>query len=120
MARYRFRWVQLVMAGVLISFPMAMGRAAETVPGFLACGTQADQPMNFNVEGKITEKGDGTLTVNSEGNMLFHLRFDGKTQIKKSDGTPGSAEDLKVGAKIKASGDLTESGIVNASKIELE
>ncbi len=120
MAQNRFRLAQLVLTCVLILLPSAMGQAAETTPGSSACGSQADQPMNFNLEGKITEKGDGTLTVNSEGNILFHVHFDDKTQIKRSDGSPGSADDLKVGLRIKAAGDLTESGIVNASKIELE
>lgn len=95
----------------------ALGGPAEV----RASRSQADQqPMPFNLEGKITDEAKGNLTVSTEGNIVFHVHYDDKTEIKKQDGSPGSATDLKVGVKVKVAGDLTESGVVNAHQIELE
>jgi uncharacterized protein DUF5666 len=83
-------------------------------PAALAQGT------NFTLEGKITRVSPGQLTVSGEGNIIFRVRFDDKTEIKRQDGSKGSAKDLRVGVKVRIEGDLKESGEIVAQKIELE
>ena len=87
-------------------------RAAKTL--------QADQAMNFTVEGKINTLGQNKLTLNSGENILFHVRYDEKTEFKSDDGSPAASKDLRVGLKIRVEGDLTESGEIVAKKIELQ
>lgn len=79
----------------------------------------APQSSNFTLEGKITHLAPGKLTINTEENIVFHVRYDDKTEIKHADGSPGSAKDLRVGLKVHVEGDLTESGEIVAAKIEL-
>jgi hypothetical protein len=81
--------------------------------------TSATQNMNFTLEGKITAITDNRLTVSTEENIIFHVRFDDKTEIKKKDGSPGNAKDLHVGIRIGVAGDLTESGEIIAKRIEI-
>ena len=76
--------------------------------------------MSFTLEGKITEKSAGKLTVSSGENMIFHVLYNDKTEIKKKDGSPGSAQDLHIGLRISVAGDLAESGEITAKKIEIE
>jgi hypothetical protein len=52
--------------------------------------------------------------------MIFHVRYDEKTEFKRDDGSPGSSKDLRVGLRIRVEGDLTESGEIVAEKIELQ
>ena len=80
---------------------------------------RAAQGTNFNVEGKINTLGQNKLTLNSEENMLFHVRWDDKTEFKNDDGSPAGSKDLRVGLRIRVEGDLTESGEIVAQKIEL-
>jgi hypothetical protein len=85
----------------------------------VAQGLRASQATNFNVEGKINTLGQNKLTLNSEENMIFHVRWDDKTEFKSEDGSPASSKDLRVGLRIRVEGDLTESGEIVAQKIEL-
>jgi hypothetical protein len=78
------------------------------------------QEMNFTVEGKITRLSQSKFTLNSEENMVFHVRYDDKTEIKRQDGNSASAKDLRVGLKVKVDGDLTESGEIVAHRIVIE
>jgi hypothetical protein len=48
------------------------------------------------------------------------VRYDDKTDIKKSDGSPGTANDLRVGVVVRVEGDLTESGEIIAARIEIQ
>ena len=77
------------------------------------------QAMNFTVEGKINTLDQNKLTLRAEENIIFHVRYDDKTEIKSDDGSPASSKDLRVGLKIRVEGDLTESGEIVAQKIEL-
>jgi hypothetical protein len=77
------------------------------------------QEMNFTVEGKITRHAPGKLTINTEENIVFHVRYEDKTDIQRKDGSKGSAKDLRVGTKVKVAGELNESGEITAQKIEL-
>jgi 3-keto-L-gulonate-6-phosphate decarboxylase len=72
------------------------------------------------LEGKITEKTANKLTVNSGDNVIFHVSYDEKTEIKKKDGSPGTAQDLHIGLRVSIAGELTESGEIKAKKIEIE
>jgi hypothetical protein len=80
---------------------------------------RAGQAMNFTVEGKINTIDQNKLTLNSEENMIFHVRYDDKTEFKSDDGSAASSKDLSVGLVIRVEGDLTESGELVAQRIEL-
>lgn len=75
--------------------------------------------MNFTVEGKITRHSPGKLTLSTEENIIFHVRYDDKTEIKRKDGSPGSAKDFRVGVKVMVDGELTEAGEIIAQRIEV-
>jgi Domain of unknown function (DUF5666) len=79
----------------------------------------APQNSNFDLSGTIHEASKGKFTVDSGEGIFFHVVYDDKTTIVRSDGTPGSAQDLKAGAKVHVVGDLSESGEVNAARIEM-
>lgn len=76
--------------------------------------------MNFTVEGKINRLERNKLTLNTEENMVFHVRYDDKTEIKRQDGKPASVKDLRVGLKVQVDGDLEESGEIAAHRIVIE
>jgi len=80
----------------------------------------AFQAMSFTLEGKITERAAGKLTVSTEENIVFHVNYSKKTEIKRHDGSQGSEKDLRVGVRIKVEGDLAESGEIESRKIEIE
>jgi hypothetical protein len=84
-----------------------------------ATAWQAGQAMNFTVEGKINTLDHNKLTLNTEENMIFHVRYDDKTEFKSEDGSPTSSKELRVGLRIRVEGDLTESGEIVALRIEL-
>jgi hypothetical protein len=78
------------------------------------------QEMNFTLEGKINRLDQNKFTVSTEENMVFHVRYDDKTEVKRQDGASASAKDLRVGLKVKVEGDLTESGEIVAHRIIIE
>ena len=78
------------------------------------------QDTNFTLEGKVTERAEGKLTVSTEENIIFHVVYGEKTEIKRKDGSAGTEKDLQKGVKIRVEGELAESGEINARKIELE
>ncbi|PYV34104.1 MAG: hypothetical protein DMG22_07285 [Acidobacteria bacterium] len=78
------------------------------------------QESNFTLEGKITEKSAGKLTLSTTDNIIFHVRYDDKTEIKRADGSAGSGADLKVGQTVSVVGELAETGEIIAKKIEIE
>lgn len=80
-----------------------------------------NQPeTGFNLEGKITESTAGKLTISEQDNIVFHVSYNDKTQIYRKDGSAGTAQDLKVGEKIKVEGELNPAGLVEARRIDLE
>ncbi|MBZ5516120.1 MAG: DUF5666 domain-containing protein [Acidobacteriia bacterium] len=83
-------------------------------------GLAIAEEMNFTVEGKITQHAGNKLTLNTEGNIIFHVIYNDKTEIKNKDGGPGSPKDLQVGARIHVDGDLQESGEIIAQKISIQ
>jgi len=78
------------------------------------------QAMNFTVEGKISRLSQNRFTLNTEENIIFHVRYDEKTEIKRQDGSPASPKDLRVGLRVRVDGDLTESGEIVAYRLELQ
>jgi hypothetical protein len=92
----------------------ALAEACSLTPGLPA------QDSNFTLEGKITRLEPGKLTVSTEGNIIFHVRIDDKTEIQREDGTAGSSKDLRVGLIVRVEGDLTESGEILARKLQLQ
>ncbi len=77
------------------------------------------QAMNFTLEGQINTLGQNKFTVRGEENIIFHVRYDDKTEFKSDDGSPTTSKDLRVGLKVRVEGDLTESGEIVAQRIEL-
>lgn len=103
------------MALLLALALLAMPR--ELLP---AQGQNPPPNISFSVNGAITEKSPGKLTVDSGQNMLFTVKYDSTTQIQHKDGSPANDEELRVGVKILAEGELTEAGDVIAKKISIE
>ena len=101
----------LLVAGVL-PFGVFKARAEAQLVRFV-------QESGFTLEGKVTQKSEGKLTVSTEENIIFHVRYDEKTDIRLNDGAPGSDKDLKAGLKVKVEGDLSESGEILAHKIQV-
>lgn len=85
-----------------------------------AASPRPPQAMDFVLEGKIIRKVQDKLTVNTGQNIVFTVRYDDKTEIRKADGGEGSPDDLRVGVKVKVEGELTESGEVLAVKIKIQ
>lgn len=96
---------------VILLFSLVFVRAASS---------SAFQGTNFTLDGKITEHTAGKLTISTEENIIFHVRYTDKTEIKHQDGSAGSEKDLRVGVMIHVDGDLADSGEINAQKIEIE
>jgi hypothetical protein len=71
-----------------------------------------DESTNFNLEGKISKLESGKLTISTEDNIIFHVTYGDKTEIKHEDGSAGSANDFHLGLRVRVEGDLTEAGIV--------
>jgi hypothetical protein len=107
-----------VLAGLLLC-ALPLSRTTLSSPLSAIPGASA-QEMNFTLEGKITEKTASKLTVSTGENMIFHVLYNDKTEIKKKDGSPGSAQDLRIGLRISVAGDLAESGEITAKKIAIE
>lgn len=79
-----------------------------------------DASSNFDLEGKITQQSKGRLTVDTGQGILFHVTYDEKTSIVRADSSAGSEQDLKVGVKVHAVGDLLDSGDIKAARIEIK
>lgn len=75
------------------------------------------QSSSFTLEGKITDLSPGKFTVNTEENMLFHVVYNDETEFKKSDGSAGSAKDLRKGLSVHVVGELRESGEIVAAQV---
>ena len=69
-----------------------LAAGAASLSGSLSQSEAPSRAMNFTVEGKITEHTPGKLTLRAEGNMIFHARYDDKTEVKNKDGSPASAK----------------------------
>lgn len=108
-------FLALFFAGIAT---LALGVASW--PKLAARPAPQDASTNFTLEGKIYEQSPGKLTVDTGGQMIFHVTYDKNTTIHKKDGSAGASSDLVVGAKVKVVGDLDNSGVVEARQIDLE
>lgn len=81
--------------------------------------SQSSQAMDFTVEGKIETLGQNKFTLSTEENMIFHVRYDNKTEIKGEDGSSATSKDLRAGQEVRVEGALDESGEIAAARIEL-
>ena len=111
------RRAAVLIALLFCTFPLCRN-ALSSSPKVLAAS--APQDSDFNMEGKITDKSAGKLTISSGDNIIFHVVYSDKTEIKKKDGSVGTAQDLRVGVTISVAGDLAESGEITARKIAIE
>ena len=78
-----------------------------------------ESESNFNLEGKITQKSEGRLTISTEENIVFHVRYDEKTDIRLKNGAQGSDQDLKTGLTVAVQGEFNKSGEIVARKIQV-
>ncbi len=112
-------WIQAcAIAVLLMARPGSFG--ATRLSAVAIQPAAPPQAMNFTVEGKITHHSPGKLTISTEANIIFHVRYGDKTEIKRSDGSAGSTKDFRPGVKVKIEGELTEAGEVIAQKIEVQ
>lgn len=93
------------------------GSAPAEPPAYF--GAQ-DEVSGFTVEGKISKVEAGKFTVSTEENIIFHVRYDDKTEIKHPDGSAATSKEFRVGAHVKAAGEFTDSGEIAAKKIEIQ
>jgi hypothetical protein len=107
----------IAFTGLLFCVSPHVGNSFAALPS--ATSSPADD-MNFTLEGKITDKSPGKLTVSSGENIIFHVVYNEKTAIKKKDGNPGTPDDLRTGVTIAVAGDLAESGEISAKTIDIE
>jgi hypothetical protein len=106
------------LATIFLAWPIPLS-AAPSVPHLPPLLLRA-QAMNFTVQGKITRHSPGKVTLSSGENIIFRVRYDDKTAIKKSDGSAGAAKDLRVGVVVSVDGELTEAGEIIAARIEIQ
>jgi hypothetical protein len=99
-------------------WPFAVRTAGADACAQLNGDLHPAQESNFNLEGKVIEKSEGKLTVNTEENIVFHVRYDEKTDIRLKDGAQGSDKDLKTGVTVRVQGEFSESGEILARKIQ--
>jgi hypothetical protein len=110
--KYFLRWGMAATAALTLAVGSWKRLGALPLP--------QDTSTNFTLEGTISAQSPGKLTVDTGGQMIFHVTYDKNTVIHKKDGSAGTAADLVVGAKIRVAGDLNNSGVVEARKIDLE
>jgi hypothetical protein len=77
------------------------------------------EESNFTLQGKIARLEPPKFTVSTEENIVFHVRYTDKTEIKRSDGSLGTSKDMRVGILVHIEGDLRESGEVVAATIQI-
>jgi hypothetical protein len=103
-----------IVSTLLIGLVLPLALPEANAP---RAGLAFAQEMNFTVQGKITQNAGGKLTISTEGNIIFRVTYNEKTEITQADGSSGSSKDLQVGKMIHVDGDLQESGEIIAHKI---
>jgi hypothetical protein len=89
-------------------------------PRLLSHSATSQDASPFSLQGKITKVEAGKFTVNTEENILFHIRYDDKTEITRADGSAGSEKDLRPGVWVQVKGNLEESGEIAAATIKVQ
>ncbi|HLY60663.1 MAG TPA: DUF5666 domain-containing protein [Terriglobia bacterium] len=120
----RKRWATrpaAVLAGSIFTIGLALfsflGAARAEHRALLSSQENAS---GFTLEGKISKVETGTFTVSTEENIIFHVRYGEKTEIKHPDGSAATSKEFRVGAHVKAEGEFTDSGEIDAKKIEIQ
>ena len=109
-----------VLAGFLL-FTLQFSRTTFASPPQPCPPRQPKTISNFTLEGKITEKSAGKLTVSSGENMIFHVALQRQNGNQEKGRQPWHRpQDLHTGLKISVAGDLAESGEITAKKIAIE
>lgn len=108
--------IAILAVSLLCAPPMAL----PSLNGSPSPTARAAPQDNFTLQGKITTLAPGKVTVSTEENIIFHVSYDDKTEIKRKDGTPGSGRDLEVGQTIAVAGNLEESGVIAAKTIKIQ
>lgn len=116
MTRSRCCLALLLLLGV---WPFAVRKARADAVARPNGDLHPAQESNFTLEGKVTQKSEGKLTVSTEENIVFHVRYDERTDIRLKNGAQGSDEDLKTGLKVRVQGDFSKSGELLAHKIQV-
>jgi hypothetical protein len=104
---------------MLFGVILGTGPTVGIAPAWQEFRGSSPQAMNFTVQGKITQLSSRTITLNTGENIIFRVRYDDQTEIKRADGSAGSAKDLHVRLTVTVEGDLTESGEIIAKRIEI-
>ena len=107
---------RIFLAALLLCM-ILIGRAGFSAAPLPA--TPFPQDSDFTMEGKITDRSAGKLTINSGDNIIFHVVYNQATEIKKKDGSAGAPDDLRIGVKISVAGTLAESGEITAKRIDI-
>ncbi len=110
-------WPRLLFLVLVVGLALT---AARAIPGAAPEAFSQDQAMPFTVEGKISRLEPKKITLSTEENMLFHVLYDEKTEIRRKDGSAGTAKDLRLGIVIHVEGDLSESGEILAHRIAIQ
>lgn len=109
---YAARWMLALASAALLGAPAApLAARAPLAPV---------QEANFTLDGKISDLAPGKLTISTEENIIFHVRYTDQTRITRADGSPGSPKDFRIGVRVHVAGDLTESGEIDAAAIQLQ
>ncbi len=110
----------IALGFLLLAWPGQSGAMFFPFPESASGHASQGESSNFTLEGKISKVEPGKFTVSTEGNIIFHVRYEDKTEIKHPDGSAGSPKDFRAGVRVKVEGDLTESGEIVAKRIEVQ
>ena len=75
--------------------PFAVRKACADAFAHASPDLHPAQESSFNLEGKVAQKSEGKLTVSTEENIVFHVRYDETTDIRLKDGTQGSDREFR-------------------------
>lgn len=114
-------WPAIVLVGSLLTSGLALSSfVGATHAEQRARFASQEDASGFTLEGKISKVETGKFTVSTEENIIFHVRYDDKTEIKHPDGSAATSKEFRIGAHVKAEGEFTDSGEIAAKKIEIQ
>jgi uncharacterized protein DUF5666 len=114
-------WPAIVLAGSVLTTGLTLSSfVGATYAEQRARFASQEDASGFTLEGKISKVETGKFTVSTEENIIFHVRYDDKTEIKHPDGSTATSKEFRVGTQVKAEGEFTDSGEIAAKKIEIQ
>lgn len=120
----RIQWVTkpaAILAGSLFTLGLALFGFVEVSHAEHPTRMASQEDVSgFTLEGKISKVETAKFTVSTEGNIIFHVRYSDKTEIRHPDGSAATSKEFRVGAHVKAEGEFTDSGEIDAKKIEIQ